>query len=248
MLLQRIKNHIRLLEARLTPRTVQVEFGGKSLRFYRSAWWVNETQAVFEAEIVPYFEAIRTPKDQLRAIVDAGAATGLFAVAAAQAFPGSQLMLFEPSDRQRTLLRRNLRLNHVHSPPPQVFASALWDKPETLSFRTIGAMSSTEHTSHLAGRLSFTELVAAEPLDAWCARVQPAALDLIKMDIEGAEIEALRGARETLRRFRPELLIMAYHERDGCRTFETCAQLIADLGYTSRELPSAAGFLHALAP
>lgn len=247
MLLQTIKNGVRLLEARLTPRTTQLQFRGETLRFHRSAWWVNETQAVFDEEIIPYLEAIRTPAERVRGIIDAGAATGLFAVAAARVFPGAQQYLFEPSPRQRTLLARNLRLNRVPPPAPRIFPHALWDKAEMLSFRTIGAMSSAEKTSHLAGRLSFTEKVVAEPLDAWSARVQPASLDLVKMDIEGAEIEALAGARETLRRFRPELLVMAYHERDGARTFEPCAALLGELGYEVRELTTAAGFLHALA-
>ena len=39
-------------------------------------------------------------------------------------------------------------------------------------------------------------------------------VDFIKMDIEGAEVAALTGARETLRRFRPRLAIAVYH-REG---------------------------------
>lgn len=36
-------------------------------------------------------------------------------------------------------------------------------------------------------------------------------IDLIKMDIEGAEMEALRGATESIRRWKPKLHISAYH-------------------------------------
>ena len=39
-------------------------------------------------------------------------------------------------------------------------------------------------------------------------------VDVIKMDIEGAEADALQGAREVIRRWRPRLAISAYHRVD----------------------------------
>jgi hypothetical protein len=36
-------------------------------------------------------------------------------------------------------------------------------------------------------------------------------VDFIKMDIEGAEQQALRGAEECIRRFKPKLAITVYH-------------------------------------
>jgi len=39
-------------------------------------------------------------------------------------------------------------------------------------------------------------------------------ITLMKMDVEGAEMEALKGAAETIRRNRPKLAISLYHKRD----------------------------------
>ena len=39
-------------------------------------------------------------------------------------------------------------------------------------------------------------------------------VDFIKMDLEGAEAEAIRGAEHTIKTFRPRMLISAYHRRE----------------------------------
>jgi len=39
----------------------------------------------------------------------------------------------------------------------------------------------------------------------------PERIDLIKLDIEGSELGALRGAEKSLRRWRPKLAISLYH-------------------------------------
>jgi hypothetical protein len=43
-------------------------------------------------------------------------------------------------------------------------------------------------------------------------------IDFIKMDIEGSEVNALRGAVKTIRRFRPKLAISVYHKIDDLIT------------------------------
>jgi Methyltransferase FkbM domain len=37
-------------------------------------------------------------------------------------------------------------------------------------------------------------------------------MQYIKLDVEGAELESLRGARESIRRFRPKLAVSLYHK------------------------------------
>jgi FkbM family methyltransferase len=75
-------------------------------------------------------------------------------------------------------------------------------------------MSSLREVSGLPSYLVFTEPVQTVPLNEWFKRSKLRRPDLIKMDIDGAEIEALEGAGEVLQQYHPRLLIQAYHQRD----------------------------------
>ena len=52
-------------------------------------------------------------------------------------------------------------------------------------------------------------------------------VDFIKMDIEGAEQQALRGSEESIRRFQPKLAITVYHSLED---FWEIPKWIAQLG------------------
>ena len=58
-------------------------------------------------------------------------------------------------------------------------------------------------------RADGAEIVQAVSLDDALSGFRPT---LIKMDIEGAEYDALLGARETIHRYRPGLAVCVYHQ------------------------------------
>jgi FkbM family methyltransferase len=239
-----LKRATRLVEAVLTPRRSTLSHGGRDLHFVRSVWWHDAHQESFDHEISPYFATV-SPGRQYRRICDVGAATGLFSVAACVHFPAAHLHAFEPSRRQRILLGRNLRLNGF-SGRVDVTPAGLWNESAVMRFRTHGAISSLRSATALPPTLDFGERVPVVTLDEWTRARSIIGIDLIKMDIEGAELEAIQGARQTLLRDRPELLIQAYHMRDGVRTFDRCATALQALGFQVREAPSSPGLLHAV--
>jgi FkbM family methyltransferase len=243
MIIDQLKLFIRLLEARMTPRKANLRFNGHDIRAIRSLWWYDGEQQIFDAEIAPYFQTL-VPSVEGLVIVDAGAACGLFSMAAGFFFPAARIWAFEPSERQRILLARNLNLNSMAG-RIRIAPFGLWNCEDRMVFRTQGAMSSLRKASELPNYLAFTESVQTVTLDIWAKRSKLQRLDLIKMDIEGAEIEALEGAAEVLRRYHPRLLIQAYHQRDGMRTFERCARYLIKFGYQCRELKPQGGLMDA---
>lgn len=238
-----VKRGVRLMDARFSSRTVRAVVHGTPLTLIQPRFWDATPPHLVEVEINPYFEAFTSPIAPTGVIVDAGAATGQFAIAWALQHPSNTIHAFEPSQRQRILLTRNARLNGVER-QLHVHPSGLWNQNTTLAFRTHGDISSVEGATQIPPGFLFTERIKAVRLDDWAEQSRLSRLDLIKMDIEGAEIEALRGAERALKQFRPHLLVQAYHLRDGKRTLEACADWLTALGYQCREWNDT-GLLHA---
>jgi FkbM family methyltransferase len=241
--LARLKNRVRRVEARFNPFARRVIFDQCSLKCARSIWWDEASQEVFDHEIGPYFTALETQGGNHTGIIDAGASTGLFTMAAACRYPKAQIYAFEPSIRQQILLNRNLKNNNL-ADRVVVVPHGLWNQSCRLAFRTHGAISSLEAAAQIPEGYAFPETVPVLSLDDWMRSRQVHNVTLIKMDIEGAEIEALEGSKGFLTSVHPTLLVQAYHMRNGTRTFERCASYLTGIGYDCKEIGNT-GLLHA---
>jgi FkbM family methyltransferase len=85
--------------------------------------------------------------------------------------------------------------------------NALASKRSTLHLDAMGTASSATHAAPSAG----TVAVSAETVDALVSGASPT---FIKLDIEGFEVDALEGARETIERYAPVLAICVYHRQN----------------------------------
>ena len=93
-----------------------------------------------------------------------------------------------------------------------VIESALWDRAgEQVPFREQGPGTVIDPSGE--GR------AATDTIDDMIERRVVQRVDFIELDIEGVrELNALRGAEATLRRFRPRLAIAADHRADNLAT------------------------------
>jgi FkbM family methyltransferase len=149
----------------------------------------DERDRIDAAQIAAFMNAIR-PGDT---VADVGAFRGTYTViAAALAGPTGRVVAFEPTAANANVIRTNLALNdlaaRVHIEP-----AAVSDRMGTAEFFVWGDASTNALTrQHDASAGIHVRTVA---LDEYFARSLPGVL---KMDIEGAEILALRGAKRLL--------------------------------------------------
>jgi FkbM family methyltransferase len=138
--------------------------------------------------------------------VDAGACFGDTAVTFAAA-TGAPVHAFELQSSYHDICLRNAHQNGM-SDLIQVNPFGLWDKTQNIGSQVNTGNRSSPGFSVL-GQEQNLPLMS---LDDYVTQRAVERIDFIKMDIEGAELSALRGARAVINRFRPKLAICLYHK------------------------------------
>jgi 3-dehydroquinate dehydratase len=82
--------------------------------------------------------------------------------------------------------------------------------------------------------LGDAEEIEVDTLDNILEELGVTRVDFIKMDIEGAEIQALEGMERTLKENDVRLVIAAYHEVDGKPTWKTIVPWLKQMGFRVR--------------
>lgn len=193
---------------RLTEQRV-VEFHGNSylVRCDPSSdsiasWW----SFVDEQDIRNQWWNIKTGD----VVFDIGAAFGSYALAALSA-GAKRVYAWSPEDTWK-VLQLNLKQNEGWLNKCVTFTDGLWSRKGFISASMTSQMP-TFH-SNLADCLAKVNAengvwMEVDSLDATMEkyRLHVDKIDWIKMDVEGAEVEVLRGAVETVKKFKPKLFI-----------------------------------------
>jgi FkbM family methyltransferase len=139
-------------------------------------------------------------------LVDVGANVGRHTIKLARRVEGLTVLAFEPVRRTRATLCRNLERNGV-ADRVEVHGLALADADRTLRITTGFQAANFVVPDGAVAAPAGVEEVRARPLDDVLDERGAAHVDAIKCDVEGAELAVLRGARRTLARDRPALLV-----------------------------------------
>ena len=142
--------------------------------------------------------------------VDVGANDGYYTLFAAQRVgPSGRVVAVEPSTRERMNLRRNIarnRLDHVTVVPVALGAAS-----GTADLRLAQGVHSGHNTlGHFANdgvQAEWVEQVDMRTVDEMAAELGLTHIDIMKIDVEGAEASVIAGARNVLTAARPLIML-----------------------------------------
>lgn len=162
-------------------------------------------------------------------VIDAGGCYGdtalYFAYKAGEA---GRVFSFEFMPDNIKVFQRNLVLNSNLSERIKIVPNPLWSVSGEKLF--VEGYGPAAHITPDPKDPAATQ-VETLSIDDLMEREQLTSVGFIKMDIEGAELEALKGAETTIRRDRPKLAISVYHHLDD---FWVIPQWIDSLGLNYR--------------
>jgi FkbM family methyltransferase len=144
-------------------------------------------------------------------VLDCGAHIGVLTRVAIAA--GAKLVVaIEPSPKNLECLRRNMAAE-IADGRVVVVPEGVWDQEGSLPFHMDPANSAGNSllTGEKGETRPMTINVALTTIDKLAPRLKLPRVDFIKMDIEGAETNALRGANNTIATYKPRMAICTYH-------------------------------------
>ena len=161
-------------------------------------------------------------------IVEAGAYIGFKAIRFADIVgPTGKVVAIEMIPDNAKLMDRNVRANGIENVVTTV-CSGLWDEPG--EFTAIYKNYQQNSLVHLDDREYANQMtVKTDTLDNILDRVSVQRIDFLNMQINGAELEALRGLKRRINDVKL-LRIASYYKRQGKPTVDACCKILDELG------------------
>lgn len=208
----------------------EVGWNGETLNI--DCWWHNVAWTFMLRQY--FFErgGVRVQPEPGDYVVDAGACMGDTALAFASCVgEGGRVYSFDFIPNHVQVIRHNFEQNPQLAPRSTLFHYAVSSQhsPE----RSINI--SNEGVVLPSANIQNEQLMQVVPLASIDRMVESGEIekiDFIKMDIEGSELDALRGAEASIRRFKPKLAISIYHRVEDPITIPLW---IRDLGLGYRQ-------------
>jgi FkbM family methyltransferase len=160
-------------------------------------------------------------------VIDAGAFNGILSLVYAEKASHGKVFSFEPDKKNLKQLKENFRLND-NPKNIDLIKKGLWSKTGEIKFYEAGSVASS---SFYKAEKALERNIKVTSLDDFMTENKILAVDFIKMDVEGAELNILQGARKMLADLKPNLSIASYHLVDGKLTYKSLEYFFEEINY-----------------
>jgi FkbM family methyltransferase len=198
----------------------------------RTPYTFHETNGIWEPTSIQYFYNLVETKHQNKnaVIVDVGAQSGLYSLYA-KYLPECKFLAFEPFEETYSYLLDNLQLNQIYNVKAYNYACGSKNEtkvlhvPDHLGLNTLGDTPK---------RFDKWRDVSIEVIKLDDILSNETSFDYLKCDTEGWEYNVLKGAEESIRRYKPELFLEVNGENlEQCHVkTDELLDFIRSLGYT----------------
>lgn len=162
-----------------------------------------------EFETTHYLQTRLLPSD---VFVDVGANLGYFSVLAGKRLDAGRVLAIEPSPRTLRTLRANIALNSLQN--VEAVQHLLWrERGREMTLRVVDPYNLGANS--LLGSGAVEAVLRTETLDSLIDQFAPSHVDMVKIDVEGAELDVLLGGTRCLRELRPRAFILALDNQEG---------------------------------
>lgn len=222
-----------------TPQSIE---NAKLWNRYRESQWADK-----QAKFLIFREAYKRLMEQFvrniyerncqlqkgDTVIDVGAAWGFNTVDFSRKVGDEgRVVAIEPCEESLVVLRKNLELNGCNN--VMVVEKGVWSRNDRLKLNiseSPGCNSLVAPKGKIIGSMD----IEVDTLDNILEQLGIDKVTLIKMDIEGAEIEALKGMdRIICKNNDMKVVVAAYHEVDGQPTHKTITPMMLQMGFSSQ--------------
>lgn len=159
------------------------------------------TRENYDPELI-YLENLLSPG---QVFIDGGANFGIYTVVAAKLVGNSgQVFAFEPAVESYPVLEKNVELNDFTN--TKTFQFGLSDREGKARFYHIDNAPNSYSLGGDSQESTEFEEISLTTIDHLVVQENIKRLDLIKLDVEGAEELVLNGAKSAIKKFRPIIL------------------------------------------
>jgi FkbM family methyltransferase len=165
-------------------------------------------------------------------ILDLGANFGLTTLFFASFLSDNgKVYALEPDAKNSQQLLHQMKLNPCIAKNVFLDNALIWSTSKRIIFNEDAGVASSVIYKSEKSRSVIRKSIS---LDDWVIKQKIDRVNFIKMDIEGAEIEAIKGAQNIIQKHQPNFAIASYHKLDGKPTYIELEKLFEQYNYPYR--------------